>query len=73
MERHKFFTRIRAADESIDDYVIALTTLSLSCEFSVLREHPVRDIFACVISSKFAKIKQNLLDEGNIKLEKFQN
>ncbi|XP_055911526.1 uncharacterized protein K02A2.6-like [Eupeodes corollae] len=70
MERHKFFTRNQRVGETIDEYVTALKNLSLSCEFDTIREDLVRDIFVCGLNNNWTNIKERLLNEGNIKLQK---
>lgn len=70
MERHKFFTRTQQAGESIDEYVTSLKNLSLSCDFNNIREDLVRDIFVCGLNNNWSNIKERLLNEGSIKLEK---
>lgn len=70
MERHKFFTRTQQIGESIDVYVTALKNLSLSCDFDTIREDLVRDIFVCGLNNNWSNIKERLLNEGAIKLEK---
>lgn len=44
--------------------------MSLNCEFGALREDLVRDIFTCGLSQKMGNIRERLLAEGNITLEK---
>lgn len=68
-ERHKFFTRRQLETESLEDFVTALTNLSLSCDFSDLRESLVKDIFTCGLSAPYIDSKQRLI-EGQITLEK---
>lgn len=70
MERHAFFTRKQNGGESIDDYVTVLKNLSLTCDFGTLREDLVKDIFICGISTNFQHIKERLLSEGAIQLDK---
>lgn len=70
MERHNFFSRSQKMDESIDEYVTVLKNLSLTCEFGALRENLVRDIFVCGLHDTYTYIKERLLNEGDIKLEK---
>lgn len=70
LERHKFFTRSQRPNESIEDYVTALKNLSLNCEFGSLREDLVKDIFICGLRENLRFIKEKLLNEENIKLEK---
>ncbi|XP_046809112.1 uncharacterized protein LOC124420433 [Lucilia cuprina] len=70
MERHNFFTRKQNCGETIHDYVTALKNLSQTCDFGVLRDNLVKDIFVCGISSNFQHIKERLLSEGNISLDR---
>lgn len=70
MERYKFFSCKQHEDQSIDEYVTVLKNLSLNCEFGGLREELVRDIFICGLSSKMSNVRERLLTDGNIKLEK---
>lgn len=73
MERHKFFSRKQSADESIEQYVTSLKNLSSSCEFEQLREDLIKDIFICGLLPNYAHIKEKLLSEGKITLEKALN
>ncbi|GBO99797.1 Retrovirus-related Pol polyprotein from transposon 412 [Eumeta japonica] len=70
MERHKFFTRKQTADENLESYVAVLKNLSMTCEFGEIRESLVKDIFICGMSPNFQHIKERLLSEGKIELER---
>ncbi|XP_075158139.1 uncharacterized protein LOC142231417 [Haematobia irritans] len=70
MERHKFFTCKQEETQSIDEYITLLRNLSSNCDFGVLRDALVRDIFICGLSVSYTNIKERLLSEGDIKLEK---
>lgn len=70
MERHKFFTRKQAPDETISQYATALENLSITCEFGSLREDLVKDIFICGLSQQFKNIKEKLLSDGDVKWNK---
>ncbi|XP_055841107.1 uncharacterized protein LOC129908549 [Episyrphus balteatus] len=54
----------------IDEYVTALKNLSFSCDFETVREDLVRDIFVCGLNNNWSNVKERLLNEGAIKLEK---
>lgn len=69
MERHKYFT-FKQQEQSIDEYVTSLINISLNCEFGALREDLVRDIFTCGLSPKMGHIRERLLSEGGITLNK---
>lgn len=70
MERYKFFTCRQQLEQSVDEYVTVLKNLSLNCEFGVLREDLVRDIFTCGLSAKMSNVREKLLAEGAITLDK---
>ncbi|XP_055916267.1 uncharacterized protein LOC129949066 [Eupeodes corollae] len=70
MERYSFFSRRQGPDESIDEFVTSLKNLSLTCDFETLREDLVRDIFICGLHNKFSHLKEKLLNEDKITLEK---
>lgn len=70
MERYKFFTYKQREEQSVDEYVTALKNLSLSCEFGSLRNDLVRDIFICGLSAKMGNVRERLLTEDNIKLDR---
>lgn len=70
MERHNFFMRQQSDVESISEYAAALHNLSSTCAFGNIREELVRDIFICGLSETFTKIRERLLSEGDICLDK---
>ncbi|KAB0794830.1 hypothetical protein PPYR_11669 [Photinus pyralis] len=70
IERHKFFTRRQLEGESLEEFVTALSNLSLTCDFTELRESLVKDIFTCGLNSGFAEVKQKIISEGAITLDK---
>lgn len=70
IERHAFFTRKQAMDESIEEYLTVLQNLSLTCELDKLREGIVRDMFICGLSEDNNPIREQLLAEGDITLQK---
>ncbi|XP_046811178.1 uncharacterized protein LOC124420862 [Lucilia cuprina] len=70
MERHKFFICKQQPNQAIDEYVTILKNLSLNCEFGSLREDLVRDIFTCGLSPKMGNIRERLLAEGGIPLDR---
>lgn len=70
MERYSFFSRRQGPDESIDEFVTSLKNLSLTCDFGTLREDLVRDIFICGLHNKFSHLKEKLLNEDKITLNK---
>ena len=42
-ERHKFFTRVQRSEETIDQYVTELRTMTKNCEFGDLSDSLIRD------------------------------
>ncbi|XP_008179138.1 uncharacterized protein K02A2.6-like [Acyrthosiphon pisum] len=67
-EQHMFFTRDQKTGESIDEYVKELRLLAASCEFGKLVDTLIRGRLICGLIDN--KIKERLLKEGNIGLEK---
>ena len=65
MVRHAFFCR-RQGEETITEYATALENLSLSCNFTTLRESLVRDIFICGLAENYRNIKERLLSDEDI-------
>ncbi|KAF0764620.1 Uncharacterized protein FWK35_00011319 [Aphis craccivora] len=67
-EQHMLFTRDQKTGESIDEYVKELRLLAASCEFGELIDTLIRGrlIYGLIDN----KIKERLLKEGNIGLEK---
>lgn len=72
-EGHIFFYRRQLEKESLEDFVTALTNLSLFCNFGNLRESLMKDIFTCGLSSPYIDIKQRLIEADQITLEKAVN
>ncbi|XP_073841363.1 uncharacterized protein [Musca autumnalis] len=70
MERHTFFTYKQQEEQTLDEFVTVLKNLSLNCEFKELRTQLVRDIFICGLNSKHSFIRERLLTEDGITLEK---
>ncbi|XP_036317851.1 uncharacterized protein LOC118732852 [Rhagoletis pomonella] len=70
VERYRFFSRKQAEEETIEEFVTVLKNLSLSCEFKTLREDLIRDIFVCGLSPRFKSVKERLLSEVDLKLDK---
>ncbi|XP_044757598.1 uncharacterized protein LOC123315805 [Coccinella septempunctata] len=70
MLRHTFFTRTQKVNESIDNFITDLENLSMKCEFKDLRESLVRDIFIANMNSHLTNIRQRLLQEVDISLQK---
>lgn len=67
-ERHKFFTYRQLEDQTVDQFIIELKNLSLSCEFENLREALVKDMLVCGLRSTY--IREKLLQEDVPTLEK---
>ena len=59
MERHKFFKRCQAQDESIVNYVAVLRGLTKFCEFGNLTDSLIRDQIVCCTNN--VKIQEKLL------------
>ena len=78
VERHKFLSRRQQSDESIDDYVTDLKNLSLTCglnacktcDLKTLREDLVKDVLIVGLNSSFRIVKERLLQESDLKLDK---
>lgn len=68
VERNYLFTRKQASDESIDEFVTDLKNLSLSCELGGKRESLVKTVMICGLTNN--QIKERLLEEGDIELDK---
>lgn len=60
-ERHKFLTCKQNEYQTIEQYIIEMKNLSLSCEFGDLRESLVKDVLICGILSE--KLREKLLQE----------
>ncbi|XP_072377693.1 uncharacterized protein [Diabrotica undecimpunctata] len=70
VERHYFLTRVQKDGETIEDFMTSLKNLSLTCELGILKESLVCDIFIFVLNPKYHPIKQKLLQEVDLKIEK---
>lgn len=70
MERHTFFTRKQNGGESIDDYITVLRNLSITCDFGELKNDLVKNVFICGLSSNLQHIKERLLSEGDVTLDR---
>ncbi|XP_063393306.1 uncharacterized protein DDB_G0289917-like [Cydia fagiglandana] len=68
VERYNFFSRQQNSDEDFEEYVTVITNLSNYCEFGTLKESLIKDKFVIGISDK--KVKQRLLQEDNLTIEK---
>jgi hypothetical protein len=73
VERHKFLTRKQNLDESFDSFCTDLVNKSLNCEFDKLREDLVRDVLICGLNSNNQHIKERLLRESDLTLDKAVN
>jgi len=65
-ERYIFNTRSQNAEESVDDYYVALQELSKQCNYGTLRASLIRDRLVCGIRDSGARRK--LLQEKNLDL-----
>lgn len=65
-----FFTKKQAHGECITQYATVLQNLSITCDFGILREELIKDIFICGLSQTFQKFKERLLSESEITWEK---
>ncbi|KAL0878513.1 hypothetical protein ABMA27_003602 [Loxostege sticticalis] len=73
MERHKLFNRRQQDNESIDDYVTDLKNISHQCEFGVLRENLLRDVFSLNLHGDNQYLKEKLLTDCPKTLEEAVN
>lgn len=69
MERYNFLSHMQG-EQSITEYITSLKNLSFSCGFVAMREELVRSKFICGLSTQHNDIKERLLTEGDITLEK---
>ncbi|XP_071055079.1 putative autophagy-related protein 11 [Onthophagus taurus] len=67
-ERHVFFNRKQKENESYEEYITILKTLSSTCKFGTLKDELVKDIFVSGI--KDAEARENLLKMSNLNIEK---
>jgi hypothetical protein len=70
MSRHFFFTRKQLPGETIESFVANLETLSFACEFKELRDSLVRDMFIANLNQNMSHIRQRLLQESSLTLQK---
>lgn len=69
-ENYRFFTRYQKIDESLEDFMTDLINKSRSCEFGKLTNRITKDIFICNMHEKYKFIKEKLLQENDLTLEK---
>lgn len=69
MERHRFFST-RQEERTIEQYITTLKNYSFSCEFDKLREGLIKSVFTCGLDHKHNDIKERLLTEDDMTLEK---
>ncbi|MCG8113721.1 MAG: RNase H-like domain-containing protein, partial [Candidatus Thiodiazotropha taylori] len=69
-ERHLFHKAKQSADETIDNYIVRLSKLAVSCDFTDKHEM-VRD--QVVNSCYSTKLRKKLLEEEKLTLEKVQS
>ncbi|XP_054282580.1 uncharacterized protein LOC128999869 [Macrosteles quadrilineatus] len=68
--RHKFLNRKQLPSESIDSFYTDLVNLSLACEFDSVRESLVCDVLISGLNSQNQNVRERLLREPEINLEK---
>ncbi|CAH0717620.1 unnamed protein product, partial [Brenthis ino] len=68
--RHSFFTRMQKPEEGIDAFLTDLQNIGNKCEFGTLKESLIKDIFIANMSSRLTHVRQRLLQETDLKLEK---
>ncbi|KAK4879551.1 hypothetical protein RN001_007697 [Aquatica leii] len=73
VERHKFFSREQLPNELIQDFVTDLINRSMSCEFEELTTSLVKDILICGANKYTQHIKQKLIQEDQLALDKAIN
>ena len=67
-ERHKFFTRVQHAGETIDQFANVLKTLAKTCNFGTINDSLIRDRFICGISDD--GLRERLLRREDLTLDK---
>ena len=67
-ERARFNRRCQAEDESVEQYITSLYTLSDSCEFGELREAMIRD--RIVVGIRDRALSERLQMDSDLALEK---
>lgn len=68
VERHKFFTRSQKEGESIEQYVLELKKIAITCEFGSLCDDLIKDRLVCGVAS--TAIRERLLREESLNLKK---
>jgi len=68
VERHKFNTRERGKEESIEQYVANLKLIAKGCNYGNLEQELIRDRIVCGTNS--TRIKERLLREDELTLDK---
>ncbi|RVE51181.1 hypothetical protein evm_004146 [Chilo suppressalis] len=69
-ESYKFFTRKQNEEESLDDFMTDLINKSESCDFGSIRDRLVKDIYICNLHQKYQFVREKLLLEDDLSLEK---
>lgn len=69
MERNKLFNKKQTSSQSIMDFVTELKLMANSCDFQE-KDSIIRDILICNMRSEFSYIKEKLLENGDLSLEK---
>ncbi|XP_047998787.1 uncharacterized protein LOC125236131 [Leguminivora glycinivorella] len=67
--RHKFFSHVQGTD-TLDMFLTKLKKLAADCEFKELQDSLIRDMFICNMNKEHANIRQKLLVENDIGLDK---
>ncbi|XP_045452929.1 uncharacterized protein LOC123662084 [Melitaea cinxia] len=68
--RHSFFTRMQKPEEGIDTFLTDLQNIGNKCEFGTLKHSLIKDIFIANMSSRLTHVRQRLLQETDLTLEK---
>ncbi|XP_045454786.1 uncharacterized protein LOC123664236 [Melitaea cinxia] len=72
-ECYKFFTTKQKAEESLEDFLTTLINRSQSCEFGNLQDRMIKDIFITNMHESFQHVREKLLLEEDLTLEKARN
>lgn len=67
-ERFKFYKRNQNINETINDYIVELKTLSKTCDFKEFLDDALRDKLVCGVKNE--AIQQRLLNEIDLKFDK---
>jgi hypothetical protein len=68
LERYKFFSRNQMSGETFEEYLAALRTLSLTCDFGNLKDSLIKDRVVCGISRP--QVRERLLRTDDLTLDK---